>query len=379
MKELATGLVRVPSAAEETAFNLGGDGISLCFEFNISGADGFTLTATFQRIGNKICLTMTTNSQGANTMEEHVMLDIVDIQHLLSTLVVTYLGNVNPEFADPLERYKKETSLDIENLTDDNFKVGGMHKKYAPNIGILQAQDNTGRKDFDKEDFLNKYANYNYELKRYISTQTKIAPPFNVDKTKQYAKVDIYDPKNVQSKELDECIDNLSHEQLTQIVIQLTEMLHVLYKNGISHRDLHMHNLLVHINLNTGDVYLKAIDFGHAKVGEESKRFDDIKYLFNQQARSFPETQYRNIRSESSQKMLKHYPLHKLLERMNFDKQESKKLLNQSARKLESMLKLAGDNKNLIADAFWCTRQDLCLAISTHSIAICSGIVNLAT
>lgn len=77
-----------------------------------------------------------------------------------------------------LEGYRKEISdSQLAQLTDDKFGAGGVHKRFEPKTGVLQARDQTGCADFDCEGQVQGYADDNAELQQYISTQQRIPTP----------------------------------------------------------------------------------------------------------------------------------------------------------------------------------------------------------
>lgn len=145
----------------------------------------------------------------------------------------------------------------------------------------------------------------------------------NIRSDKPHATVTLYDPSHVKSGELDREIGSLTPTEARSVLIQTVDLARVLYKNQISHQDLHMHNLMVYKPLNPGqgNITLKAIDFGKSKTGiaTESDRLNDVRYLFHKKASSGElETLGRNMRDAlgyAQDKQAKHYPLHKLLVR----------------------------------------------------------------
>ena len=228
---------------------------------------------------------------------------------------------------DWLSPHLKDTDQARKALTDAHFQTGGVHKRFDPASGVLRAEDTEGSNDFTKETALSKYANPTdgeqtadqHDLTRYISTQRRIDPPPGLDSSKTYAEVDIYDRAKVSGGELDTQIGKLSPSEASSVLMQVVDMSRVFYNNDVSHRDLHMHNLMVYkpVGEVESNITLKAIDFGKSKIGSDIKfedKLTDIKYLFHKQATSSLETWKRNSwRDQDSPQQIKHYPLHKLM------------------------------------------------------------------
>lgn len=236
-------------------------------------------------------------------------------------------NDLDGQLVDWLRPHLKDTTQARKALTDAHFQVGGVHKRFDAASGILRAEDTEGRNDFIKETALANYANpknteqttNQQELARYISTQRRIPTPEGLDTNKVYAEVDIYDRTQVSGGELDTQISSLSPREANSVLMQVVDMSRVFYKNDVSHRDLHMHNLMVYKPVDQVDsnITLKAIDFGKSKIGSDIKfedKLTDIKYLFHKQATSALETLKRNNwRDPQSPQQMKHYPLHKLM------------------------------------------------------------------
>ncbi|WP_299492891.1 hypothetical protein [uncultured Shewanella sp.] len=251
-----------------------------------------------------------------------------------------------------LDGHKKDTAK-LETLSNDNFKGGGVNKKFDGSTGVLKGMNDTAMEDFALEADLLKYKGKlsttgQGALERYISLQEQIPVkdlPTGLDSKQrakfdaalkydkqhgtntaagvmsEYAQVSMY-KKGVKSKELDVCLPNpvlsassdpkirakglpspsnmLSTPEKKAVATQMVDMLRVMYNNKVSHRDLHSHNLLVHrFKDENGEpvTMLKAIDFGRAKYGEkdfEAHKFEDIRYIFNREGASKAETAARN-------------------------------------------------------------------------------------
>ncbi|MEG1456395.1 MAG: hypothetical protein RSC66_12595, partial [Comamonas sp.] len=223
-----------------------------------------------------------------------------------------------------IDRHRLDTRRQIAQVRDADFSGGGVNKKFHAASGLLRAENRTGTEDFDRELALTAYAEDRPELAGYISTQKKVTDAAQLHPALSpqhaYAVVDIYDPEHVQSHEMDLCLDSLSRDQAKSLLAQLVDMARVLYKSQVAHRDLHMHNLVVHEIKDTGSVHLKAIDFGRLALGEDfaARKFEDIDYLFDKQGATLLETFGRNhLARAGSEVEMKHYPIHKLCEKFN--------------------------------------------------------------
>lgn len=214
-----------------------------------------------------------------------------------------------------------------ERLQDSAFETGGKHKRFDKDTGILRAEDNTGAQDFAREKLIADLADTQPALSRYVSTQRVIdqaqmaARLPQVQSNKAHAEVTLYDPAHVQSNELDQELSQLSAAEARSILMQTVDMARVFYQSGISHRDLHMHNMMVYkpLDPSVGQITLKAIDFGKSRVGvqRQDDKLNDLNYLFQKWASSGKgETAWRNARDlfgVGAERQAKHYPLHKLL------------------------------------------------------------------
>ncbi|MNJ28769.1 hypothetical protein D3C77_233160 [compost metagenome] len=253
-----------------------------------------------------------------------------------------------------LDSHERDASLDIQNLTDKDFKVGGVNKQFAPCAGVLKACSRKGNEDFKREGMLRAYAEKNPKMASYISSQVKIDAPEKVDQKFQYAKVTLYDG-TVSSAELGVCFAKLSEGQVKSVSVQLIDMLKEFYLGKLSHLDLHMNNLIVHKRNTDNAVFLKAIDFGNAKFGDgfTGESYRDIDYIFNRTARSPAETLTRNhLLGAASKIMQKHYPLHKLLQRAGASPDSAAKTLSAVGKLLKADLQMVGDDEERIKQAF---------------------------
>lgn len=263
-----------------------------------------------------------------------------------------------------IDRYRLETSERVARVRNKDFQVGGVNKKFHAGSGLLRADTVTGREDFERELKLARHAEDRPELASYISTQKLVTDPGALHADLRtpdnaarhaYATVDIHDPAHVASHEMDRCIDQLSPEQAKSLLPQLVDMARVLYKNEVAHRDLHMHNLVVHRIKDTGSVHLKAIDFGRmAMAGDfEACRFEDIDYLFSRRGANAAETFGRNhLARAGSEVDMKHYPIHKLCEKFNARGIPVNAVLSRIGDHLKHDLQHAGKDAKLVDAAF---------------------------
>ncbi len=258
-----------------------------------------------------------------------------------------------------IDRYRLETSGLVAQARNEDFSGGGVNKKFHAGSGLLRAMNDTGREDFRRELKLAEYAQTRPELASYVSTQRKVTDPgmLHPDLNPEYdhAVVDIYDPARVASLEMDRCIGQLSREQARSLLPQLVDMARVLYKNEVAHRDLHMHNLVVHQVRDTGSVHLKAIDFGRMAMQEnfEASRFEDIDYLFSRQGANVAETIGRNhLARAGSEVDMKHYPIHKICDKFNHKSIPMNAVLSRIGEHLKHDLRHAGKDEKLVDAAF---------------------------
>jgi hypothetical protein len=247
--------------------------------------------------------------------------------------------------ASSLDDDLQDVAPGILYLLDSDFAAGGVHKRFHAETGVLQARDAVGRADFVREGELEAYAQARPDLAHYLSTQQPIVAPPGVSDTYAYARVAQYDPQRIVSRELDACLDTLTPDQARSLIAQLVDMTRTFYCNQVSHRDLHMQNLLVHRRVDDGAVFLKAIDFGRTCFGAEfdAERFNDIDYLFNREGCSLAETVGRNyLAGKDSAVARKHYPLHKILACFNPRGAEVTETLAAIGRALKADLQAAG-------------------------------------
>lgn len=237
------------------------------------------------------------------------------------------------EQAQWLDSHRRPDSDATRGVDDHSFGEGGVHKKVAmvsgAPTGLLRAEDDTGRGDFEREQRMHDHAEQTgrQELKRYVSTQRKLAPENKPPNLSQgsYAVFDTYDPQHVSAKELDKDLVNLKPDQARSVLNQTVDMLRVFYENDVSHRDLHMHNLMVFRDVNDPNhVTLKAIDFGKSQIGNSQagaglsldRKFDDLRYMFHRTASGIGDSVMRTARETvgfQEGRVDKHYPLHRLL------------------------------------------------------------------
>ncbi|MNJ28770.1 hypothetical protein D3C77_233170 [compost metagenome] len=253
-----------------------------------------------------------------------------------------------------LDNHERETCLAIQDLTNEDFKVGGVNKQFAPRAGVLKSCNRTGNEDFKREGELRAYAENFPAMASYLSTQEEIKAPQGVDPNFQYAKVVLYN-EDVSSSELGGGLAQLSESQVKSVSVQLVDMLKEFYLGKLSHLDLHMNNLIVHKRNRDDAVFLRAIDFGHAKFGDgfNGESYKDIDYVFNRLARSQLETLSRNyLRRADSEKMQKHYPLHKLLQQAGAQPEVVARTLSAIGNLLKADLQIAGDAQDRVSQAF---------------------------
>ncbi|QKV51435.1 hypothetical protein [Comamonas antarctica] len=275
-----------------------------------------------------------------------------------------------------IDRHRLDTQKLVARVRNEDFRVGGVNKKFHAGSGLLRADTRTGKEDFERELKLAQHAEDRPELASYISTQKKITDPglLHADLRSPensarhaYAVVDTYDPAHVASHEMDRCIHQLSREQASSLLPQLVDMARVLYKSEVAHRDLHMHNLVVHQVKDTGSVHLKAIDFGRMVMQEDFKarKFEDIDYLFSRQGATVAETIGRNhLARAGSEVDMKHYPIHKLCEKFNDKGIPMNALLSRIGEHLKHDLQYAGKDGKLIDAAFQKASESLQLSFA---------------
>lgn len=254
-----------------------------------------------------------------------------------------------------IDHYKIDTSDAIERLSDGSFSGGGVNKKFNAETGVLRAETPVGVEDFDREHRVTEHQKDYPELGSYVSTQRKIDCPRNLSDKYAYAVVDVFDKTHVESAEMDNCLDSLNRDQAKMLLVQLVDMARVLYKNKVAHRDLHMHNLVVHKLVDTQSVHLKAIDFGRVKMGSsfESRKFEDINYLFSKKGVTALETFGRNVLApRGSEVDKKHYPIHKLCNKFNERDVDLDPVLAKIGAQLTDELKQAGEDGDAVDLAF---------------------------
>lgn len=282
------------------------------------------------------------NAQGMTQVDFLIQGEKLASLEMSRTAAMASLGRVDVQdliHAGPanwLDEAKQESIP--QDITPEQFKAGGVHKKVAilPDpetgknrpVGLLRADDRTGAQDFDREQAMHDHAQQPdaADLHRYVSTQSRLEehdlPPGLKGTDRSYAKFDIYDPIKVESGELDTRLTQLTPTQARSVLAQTVDLLKVFYLHDVSHRDLHMHNLMVYQDrADPGNVVLKAIDFGKTQIGrrqDPSERLDDLRYMFNKKAIDFGDKVKRSYREAelpgaNTASTHKHYPLHRLL------------------------------------------------------------------
>ncbi|MCP4181152.1 MAG: hypothetical protein GY756_25585 [bacterium] len=214
-------------------------------------------------------------------------------------------------------------------------RVGGKHKKFIKELGLVYATSNKGLLDFPKEDaFKESILQLSHDDnilpgKIYFSFQNELSKeelkdiegPKQRHQPSRYRKVSIYEG-NIH--DLDKYILDLKkrcniqffflRKEIVRIVHQLVYIHYCMYMSRLMHGDLHMRNIKFFKD-NNGFPIIKAFDFGNSRVEcNGSDLFKDLKYFCNRQAVSGGcETFRRNYwRSDSSKQQGKHYPLHRL-------------------------------------------------------------------
>ena len=380
---------------------------ALCdlFSHSVDRADGSNCYNQFKALANqadpehfskfKLRLFKDGDKNVAELFIDNITVAKEEVTSVQLTQIQAQIGKVGLESGHDslvmgLEIHKAETA-DLGALSDNNYEkeegTGGVNKKYDATTGVLKGMNQTAIHDFDKETRLDAYiknTNNATELARYISLQVKINPddlPSNgLDRSKPYASVTRYKDE-VKSRELDVCLPNpitglspdkdnqLSPDEKRAVATQLVDMLRVMYKSEISHRDLHSHNLLVH-RFNDGEgkpvTMLKAIDFGRAKFGSDHKqfkfetyKFEDIDYIFKKIGANGLETVGRNtfLKKTGNSKLEKHYPMHNLLQNGARDKKEVKSFLNNIHNSLIKALEAKDIDSDKIDTAFFKASQ----------------------
>lgn len=305
----------------------------------LSAFDKFERLAQYAAPADRAQFTVTVSGEQQAPRLSYCIKDTVVKQDQVTaqdwSVIETRLGHVTglgemagTHAADWLAQYERQ-DLDGERrqVQDDAFNEGGVHKRFDPKSGVLRAEDGTGAADFARERLIEERAEGSDSLARYVSTQKVIAREDmqeqlpGIRSEKAHATVTLYDQTHVTSGELDRQIDNLTPREAHSVLMQTVDMARVFYQNGVSHQDLHMHNLMVHkpTDPTQANITLKAIDFGKSKVDvhSESDRLNDVRYLFHKQASSGKlETLRRDAREHFNydmDKQAKHYPLHKLM------------------------------------------------------------------
>ncbi|CAM3678372.1 lipopolysaccharide kinase InaA family protein [Vibrio aquimaris] len=296
--------------------------------------------------------------QNASEKVNSLMAENIRLKSEIEALMA--LQATEPSMKSKLQDHKIENPR-VDSLKDLEYAFGGKNKEVNKKHGYLHAITDTGKKDFALEAGLSKYCAGKKELEAIVSLQKPVA---GLDKSIQgdYAQFDLYDEK-VKTSELVKYIGlqdiQLGTEQKQQLANQLIDMLKVLFTNKVSHRDLHMENILVR-ELDS-QVYTQLIDFGRTVYGEQDfskHKYDDIKYLFNKEGAHLGETVGRNVfapalsalSTKNEEIREKHYPLHKLIKQGNETKSVADDLQKIGNRIIER-LKANEDVDKVFGDA----------------------------
>lgn len=193
-----------------------------------------------------------------NTVVKQDLVNSSDLKAIEARLgVVTGLGDMKGDHVANwlAENERPDLPEERKQVQVSAFSGGGVHKKFDPNSGLLQAQDKTGIADFNREKLIADRAQTSASLQRYVSTQQKLElekedfqeqfPNLDFKDMDRYATVTLYN-EHVTSDELDGKISTLTSGEAHSVLMQTVDMARVLYQEGISHQDLHMHNLMVH-------------------------------------------------------------------------------------------------------------------------------------
>lgn len=214
-----------------------------------------------------------------------------------------------------------------------------------PQTNHAQIEREFGPEDKVKEYLTGKlaeqYPEVSMQLKDILSFQVKISEVYeNVDVSPKIRAFSVYRDEITQESivyRLVELIDDkstskkLTLKQIKQILIQLVDIIKLLYIAKISHRDLHAGNIKV-IFTDNGDPIVKIFDFGTAQVDSSCFNIEaDIRYLFLQAGVTQDRDMFNYI--EGLARIFidapKHYPFHRLLMNLGFSKKHAKELLEQ--------------------------------------------------
>lgn len=230
-----------------------------------------------------------------------------------------------------------------------NDAKGGVKKKFFPQQGVVVAgHKGTAAGDYRNEDAVSaRLETFSDKKYNYVSFQRELEDfPDNEERLRKFLEENRENQK-VRGLEInqirrvsvygdyDKFSDGTSDQyhttlekflfdtkpsqkpteaELFSCIHQIVKIHDFLYQSNVVHGDMHMGNIKV-IRTRKG-VLLKAFDFGKATVKPEdsSPTRKDLRYLIDQKAVSGPhETFNRWRRSSINPKMVKHYPLHKVI------------------------------------------------------------------
>ena len=200
--------------------------------------------------------------------------------------VADHDGHADVHFLVKGQLVKSVNSSELSSMAQAGT-AGGLYNNHSVATGALREEDFRGSHDVPNEDGMRRYAEGRPGLGRFISTQRSLQdPPAHLE--------------SVNPGELDKVLIDLTPKQARSALVQTMEMLKAFYLNDVSHRDLHMHNLMVYRNDADPDlIAIKAIDFGKSEFGEgvsKKRGLDDLRYMFNQTAMGAWDSVIRSIR-----------------------------------------------------------------------------------